>query len=414
MSYLGKLIQKQQKEYRNRTYVLHYSKDVISKCVKHDEFIELVKDAQEKYKKIKCTSIRKQFPNNCFTLIHIERANELSLYIHKDKKFYRYYTKEKDAKNIKHINPLVEFKAKFKERTNIDFIKAFGKVPQYFKTCVPQPIYYQNKAFGTEVVINHVSKEDFSSHYPWAASQLLPDATTMKIVNEYVKPTDEYQFCFYPETGHIAIYNEFDTHNYTKLQQIYGASDKDRHFKTDYLKHETYTVVLKASKFKIAELGAYYDIKNSYLKDSDEYNQAKLFLNKFLGMFQMNNTNAYNHYPYAHLAAVIIWRANIKMFNLLRQIRPENVIQVCVDGVLHVGQPQGTNVKQLGNLITEETNAKLVQKGINQYIVFGKEIHKAHAGLDINIESNNIKDWQASTKVDITKYIKSFIEVEDK
>ena len=148
-------------------------------------------------------------------------------------------------------------------------------------------------------------------------------------------------------------------------------------------------------------------------KNTDEYKKAKLVLNKFIGMFEMNYESGYKTAPYAHLAAVIKWRANIKMFNLINKIGEKNIIQVIVDGIIHKGKAVGSTEKKLGNLITEAENAELIQRGISQYIVFGEKVIKKHQGLDLNLESDDIKEWSASPKVNFLEYIKSIIDVKE-
>lgn len=359
------------------------------------------------------TTIRKKMPPKSFTLA-LRHDTMVTLATFDGTKYEFYSSHIKDAKNKDTSSPMPMFKKQFLDRTGKTLVEAFGKTDQYFKVCVPQPIYYQSSLYPDYKKLKGVCKEDFSSHYPSCASQKLPDANTAKVVNEYVLPDEEYEFAFYPETGHIAIYNELDSHKYIREQNLYGAEiGPNRKFKTDYLGRETKTVLMKAAKEKIVELETYYDIKNNCLKGTPEYDHAKLFLNKFLGMFEQNDPKSYNSLPFAHLAAVIKWRANIKMFKLIKRIGAFNIIQVVVDGVLHFGPAVGTNEKKMGNLICEEENATFIQRGINQYIVFGKKITKCHAGLDVNIESDNIKDWKASEKIMFKKYINSIIELEE-
>jgi hypothetical protein len=101
------------------------------------------------------------------------------------------------------------------------------------------------------------------------------------------------------------------------------------------------------------------------------------------------------------------------MFNLINTIGVQNVIQVIVDGIIHKGSAVGVKEKQLGNLIIEAENATLIQRGISQYIVFGDKVIKKHQGLDLNLESDNIRDWQSSPKVKFLEYVKSIIEIKE-
>lgn len=404
-------ITRQKQRYHDKKYI-NFRKEADKYKLTHDSFIEKInKLKEENFEQIPITTMRELMPPKTFTVGFKNRCATLAVFNGQDYSFY--YSDVKDEKNKTTKNPMPQFRLDFLERTGKTLVEAFGKSSQDLKVCVPQPIYYQNPMFARNVMLNKVCKEDFSSHYPSCAIGKLPDASTAKTVNKYCLPDEEYEFAFYPETGHIAIYNEFDTHCWTTMQKIYGASEEERRFKTDYLGRENKTILMKAAKERIVELVTYYEAKNKLSKDTEEYNQAKLFLNKFLGMFEQNNLEAYKRLPFAHLAAVIKWRANIKMFKLIKTIGEMKVIQVCVDGLLHIGPAFGTKDKKLGNLICEEENAKAIQKGINQYIVYGDQIHKCHAGLDVNIESDNINDWAASEKVRFIDYLKTIIDLEE-
>ena len=413
MNSLQKLIENQQRQGKNRYYAGR--KDATLERCNHEEFNKILDTVKDKYTKISKTTIRNKIPPKSFSLCYYENTQRFSLFVYEDNKHIKQYvTAVKDAKNEnkQSVSPMKLISKDFKERTNKSLIEAFGAVKQDFKVCVPSPITYRSPLFPLYKEIKHVNYEDYSSHYPACANKLLPDANTAVKVNKYAKPDEEYRFCFYPETGHIAVYDEFDTHDYIRAIKIYGASDKNRAFKTDYMGHETYTIKMKASKEKIVELEAYYDRKNRFNKDTEEYKTAKLVLNKFLGMFEQNSIVCYKQYPLAHLAAVIKWRANVTTLELIKRIGPENVIQACVDGIIHIGKVQGTNIKKLGNLITEEIDAKFIQRGINQYIIFGKETHVCHQGLDINTDSKNIKDWEASPKTNYYKFITDQLNAE--
>ena len=61
----------------------------------------------------------------------------------------------------------------------------------------------------------------------------------------------------------------------------------------------------------------------------------------------------------------------------------------------------------------EAENAELIQRGISQYIVFSEKVIKKHQGLDLNLESDNIREWSASPKVNFLEYIKSIVDVKE-
>lgn len=406
------ITRRQQKQYHKRKYVL-FSREAKKKKITHDEYIAIIKELLNKgFKQIPVTTIRNMWENNCFSVAH--KNNTLTIMVQENDEFKFFHSNTDDNKNKVTSNPMPKIRNRFKNRTFKTLEQAFGRTEQYFKICVPQNLYYKSPLFGNRVMINNVCKEDYSSHYPSCAVGLLPDANQSFIIDRYEKPNEEYQFAFYPETGHIAVYNEFDTHNYIRMQEIYGApEDKDRLFKTNYKGKETKTILMKASHYTLAELKDIYNIKNTTQKGTKEHDDSKMDLLKFVGQFEQNNPKHYKSTPFAHLAAVIKWRANVKMFNTIKKIGPDNVIQIIVDGIIHRGNPIGNDEHYLGNLVCEESNAKFIQRGINQYIVFGKETIKCHAGLDVNIESDNINDWAASPKVKFLDYVKTFVNVEE-
>lgn len=323
-----------------------------------------------------------------------------------------------DSKNKDTGSPFSEFRQMFKERTGITMTEAFGKTDQSYKRCCPQPLYYQSPFWAKETWLNGICKEDFSSHYPSNAIGQLPDASTAITKSGRVKPDEEYRFAFYIKSGHVAEYGRFDSHDYMRETATFSAKVSDKkQYETDYsIKDEDeITVLMKASEYNLeTEIRHFYDIKNKAVKDSPEYKSAKLFLLKFIGMMEQCNPVMYNSYPYAHMAAIIKWRANVKTFNTLKKIGYDKVIQICVDGFIHAGKPVGCHEKQLGNLVVEFDKAKFIQKGINQYILKqGDETEHKTAGFDVNTDSDDITEWLASPKVKFLTYIKSKYNIEE-
>ena len=234
-------------------------------------------------------------------------------------------------------------------------------------------------------------------------------------LNKYVQPDSEYEFAFYPDTGHVAIYGEFDSHNFNSYIKTYSAKVAVGKFKPDYYGTDTRTILMKRSEHSLKEeILHFYEQKCNSPKNSLEYYDSKIFLLKFIGMLEQCSSKMYSAYPYAHLASVIKWRSNIKMFKTLQQIGFRNVIQVCVDGVIHAGDGVGSVTNKIGELNVEVTDAYFVQRGINQYILKGEKFKEVkHTGLDVNIESNNVMTWLASEKVDFLTYIKKKYVIEE-
>ena len=415
MNYVERLVAKQIKQYHKETYV-DYRKEAIVAKLKKKELETLLEWLKANaYTVIKHTTLRAKIPEKSYSICYNDHIIKLTVY---DGEHYYWYTTNysDDTKNLDTPNSFKKFKAMFKKRTGTTFLKAFGRTSQFYKKFCPKPLYYINTKYPMCKWLDHICKEDFSSHYPWASVQLLPDATTSKTVDEYVKPTEEYPFAFYPDTGHVAIFGELDSHDWIKEVVTYSAKVKVKtYYPPDYEAKDKRTVLMKGSNFLIdAEVKHFYDIKCNSKKDSIEYNNAKIFLLKFIGMLEQINPRIYASYPFAHLAAVIKWRANVKMFRTLKEIGYNNIIQVCVDGIIHAGPALGNYTVALGELNIECLEGKFIQRGLNQYILKSDNFKEVkHVGLDVNTNSNNIMTWLASKKINFIEYLKHHYEMED-
>lgn len=412
MTTLEKLIRQQKKEYYEKTYV-YFKKEAGKKKLKQQDFKDKVDELiSAGYKQIHKTTVRKHWKPNTFSLAKDDHM--LSLCYYDGKSYFYYFTNYKDdSKNVDTGNPMPQFKKAFKARTSKSLIEVFGKSEHGMKICVPKFIDYKSEFFPDYQWLEGVSKEDFSSHFPSQCVGILPTANGMIDIDEYRKPTEDYPFAFYPESGHIAIYGEFDTHDH-KAMRYFEGSGKDRLFKPDYDKEDKHTILMKAAEFTMApEIQAAYDRKNAAIKGTQEYKDNKTFLLKFIGQFEQNSKMYYESLPFAHIAAVVKWRANIKMMNLIDKIGFEHIIQICVDGIIHDGRPQGVKEKKLGNLITEYENARFIQRGFNQYIITdGVKEDRIHSGLDIDIDKD-IVCWKASPKMNFVKYMKDSYQIDE-
>lgn len=407
MNYLEKLIAQQQKEYKHLIYVDYRRDATISKLTKSELEEKLDWLISSNYKFISPTTIRNKILPKTYSLTYNDRLIFLTYY---DGKNYYWHTTNHhdDAKNIETPNSFKDFKKKFKNRTDKRMSEAFGRTAQSFKLYCPKPLYYINRDYIEGFWYNNISKEDFVSHYPSSALGILPDASTMLEVEGNVKPTKEYPFAFYPDSGNIAIYEEFDSRDWTEFVEIYSSNVKRIKFKPNYKAEDTKTVLMKASKYTLAEeVMFYFNKKSKCPKDSPEYHEAKIFLLKFIGMMEQCSPRVYGAYPFAHLAAVIKWRSNVKMFRTLKQLGYNNIIQVCVDGVIHKGECIGSYSSDIGELSIEFNKAIFVHRGINQYIIRDKsKEERKHSGLDVLTDSDSIMNWMASPKVDFITYMK--------
>ena len=412
MNYVERIVARQQKEYRQETYI-NFKKSIIVKLKKREleEKLELLD--KEGYTIVKHTTMRANFPPKSYSLTYNDHLIKLSYF--DGTNFYWCITNyHDDMKNVYTPNSFRTFKNMFKKRTGIKIKEAYGHTEQAFKEFCPKPLYYINPLFDRYLWYSGVSKEDYNSHYPAAALGILPDASTRKEVKGFVLPNSEYEFAFYPDSGNIAVFNEFDTHNYLSYVKTYTAHVKTR-ITVNYNAKDTKTILMKRAKHTLdEEMMYFYNIKCTSPKESKEYYDSKIFLLKFIGMLEQVSSKMYASYPFAHLAAVIKWRANIKMFNTLKQIGFRNVIQVCVDGVIHTGTPLGIKTSEIGELNLEATDAFFIQRGINQYIIKNKTFKEVkHTGLDVNVDSDNVMTWMASDKVDFLTYIKKNYVIEE-
>lgn len=285
---------------------------------------------------------------------------------------------DKDGNYNKGSNAIKLVSDYFKKTTGSTFKKAFSTVEEDFKRCIPKQLSYFNKIyFDTEM---RASSIDGCSQYPANMCGRLPDAHTAKKVKGTVAPTEEYPFAFYIKSGHIAEYNNFDTHDWLidnlKLLKIlfritpFVVKNKQRinNWPIRLIEDdEDETILMKASKYELTNTYQhFYNIKETYDHDSEEYDEAKMVMNASIGQFHKVD---YAEYKYAHLVAVAIARANNKMLEKVKVIGLENIIQICVDGILYVGDELGVNQKQLGVFKQEFTNCRMKISNYNKYIV---------------------------------------------
>lgn len=407
MNYLQRRSLKIRKQYCQQRYVNYRKEAVVEKLHKEDLVERVDWLIKNNYQFIKHTTLRENIKPMTYSLTYNDRLIKLS-YFDGQKHYFCPTNYHDDQKNAVTPNSFKAFKKMFRERNGKRLTEAFGKTSQSFKLYCPRPLYYFNTLYEIGTWYNGVSKEDYSSHYPWASLGKLPDATTMIEIEGYVKPNKDFPFAFYPDSGNVAVYNEFDSHEWTKYVRTYSANIKKIQHDPNYEAVDEHTILMAESDYSLVdEIMHFYNIKDKCKKDSEDYHNAKMFLLKFIGMMEQCNPQMYISYPFAHLAAVIKWRANIRMFKTLKTIGSKNVIQVCVDGVIHKGEPVGDNKHCIGSLNTEFTGAKFVHRGINQYIIKdGVKEERKHAGLDINTDSNKIMHWSASPKVDFINYMK--------
>ena len=300
-----------------------------------------------------------------------------------------------DNMSHKAVSALSKVREKFQELTNSSFKRSFGTANKNILRCIPKQFYWANST----PYVGNINSVDYSSQYPSNLGGLLPDSHGAIEIKGTVKPTKEYPFAFYINSGHMAIYNEFDTHYwiYSKFKDYLFRyktyrKDYDDTFK-DILPDEDVTVLMKASKDTLKETYEYfYNIKQTFEKNSPEYNEAKLVLNASIG--QMHRKRYEKDDKYAHLAAVTIARSNNNMLLLTKPLKISDIVQIQVDGILYKGDLKlGVDDVYFGAPVQEAYNnpCRWDRLGVYMIITDNKCIIK-HQGLNAMTDGRDIEE----------------------
>lgn len=294
-----------------------------------------------------------------------------------------------DAKNAKKPSTAgdVAFDYKFREINGIAIRKAYGESPKEIKRCVPKQFYWIDDDLIGKLI--RVSSIDASSQYPSGCYGKLPDWHTAKEIEGYAEPTEEYPFAFY-DSGHLAIYGELDTHDWIESKYKWSLF----RFKGDYsLQKETKTILCKASAYEMNEVwDYYYDLKQS--ADKDHYDEAKLVLNSTIGKWHRKDDKKTSfdysdrrNYKFAHIVAVAIARGNQKILDKAKEIGECNVIHICVDGIIYLGDDvYGSQEKKIGQFCQEFSDMRFEMISTNCYSAEddeGNVVKCKHAGYDL-------------------------------
>lgn len=294
------------------------------------------------------------------------------------------------------------FQQKFIELNGCGLEKAFGFVDKTLKRCIPKQFDYINKKYCDKKLI--MSSIDASSQYASGCLGSLPDFHDALYVEHYAEPTEEYPFAFYA-SGHIAIYNELDTHKWVEnplFPNLFRLKNKDD-WPFRYLdrEHED-TILMKKSLYNMDSVWNYfYSIKQSYPKDSEEYNNAKLVMNQVIGQWHRKDKDKKRAFTYddngsfklAHIVAVAIARGNQKILNKVEELDLNSVAHICVDGIIYIGnkvfgQPEAC----LGVFCQEFVGVPTIIRDINVYMAKNEHNYKfRHAGYDL-INGEEIND----------------------
>lgn len=333
------------------------------------------------------------------------------LYMCENGKFVIYCNNVRDnKKNTKEkINRADRiFQHKFMELNGCGLEKAFGFVDKTLKRCIPKQFYYVDETICNKKLI--MSSIDASSQYASGCLGALPDSHTGIYIEHYAEPTAEYPFAFYA-SGHIAIYNELDTHDWLSHKLWMHLFRTNAHEPWPFRplpKEKEHTILMKASHYTMDSTWNYfYNNKQQYPKDSPEYLEAKQIILEVMGQWHRKDKDQKRIMTYddggsfqlAHIVAVAIARGNQKILNKIKEIGLALVAHVCVDGIIYIGDEIfGQQEARLGMFCQEFTGVPTIIRDINVYMAKNKDNYKfRHAGYDLingeDIDDNKIYDF---------------------
>ena len=350
------------------------------------------------------------------------------LYLCENGKFIIYCNNIRDSKKNTTDKPVKAdkaFQAKFKELNGVGLEAAFGFVGKNLKRCIPKQFYYVNSKFLDKKILT--SSIDASSQYASGCLGKLPDVHGSLYIEGFAEPTEEYPFAFYA-SGHLAIYNELDTHNWldNRLRKYLFRFDKNDDWPFRPLtRDQEHTILMKASPYTMDETWRYfYTNKQNCVKGSKEYEEAKLIMNEVIGQWHRKDKGKKRVFTYddngsfklAHIVAVAIARGNQKILDKVEEIDFDSVAHICVDGIIYTtkeifGQPGA----DLGVFCQEYTGVPTIIRGINVYMAKDDNNYKfRHASFDLidgeEIDDNKIYDFDDLYKLDSKERIGDIIK----
>ena len=331
----------------------------------------------------------------------------LELYLFEDGKYYIYSNNLLDPnknkeENVGEVDKL--FDNKFKELNGLSLRLAYGFTDKAFKRCIPKQFYYINRSYINKLV--KASSIDASSQYFSGCLGRLPDSHTAIVIKGRVEPNEEYPFAFYA-SGHCAEYGVFDTHNWldSKFSFYLFRRDQREPWPFRFLKDEDEeTILMKASNYTMdSTINYFYNIKNSFEKDTLEYQNAKSIILKIMGCWHRKDKDkkrikpydSHDSYRLAHIVAIAIARGNQKILDMVTQIGTNNAIHICVDGIIYLGnRVYGQEKSELGKFNQEFVNADFKMRDINVYCAKYENGTKfKHGGYDL-LDGKEIDETQ--------------------
>lgn len=298
---------------------------------------------------------------------------------------------------------------------------AFGALPvedkktSWITKCVKSVKYaFYTDRFLLNKSLRKLYKADISSAYPHNLRGRLPNAHNIKIVQGRVAPTEEYPFAFYPESGHVAEYGKFDTHELRKSKWYRKIEDQNREncrkrnepFITFDDTVEESTVLMGAADYTLDKaVSKMYWVKENA---DEEKTRAwyKWLLNALIG-FMASEQNNWQHYQ-GHIAAIVYCRQIARMIELAETLEKESncPIYFAIDCIMWIGGPSAltTTEKSLGAFVQEANDVCGVMCGQGQYYLHdgnGNTLIEKHQGVPETI----YEKYQIKNEKDYVKYM---------
>ena len=388
--------EKELMHYRRKLEYIYWREDADRVTLNNDQMKAKLKEVFETRKQA-ATKTRIDDYWNEDTYWIDRKGDWVGLYMKENGRLVVYYNNVMDdAKNKKRFfNADKLFQAKFKELNNgVGLQAAFGFIGKTLKRCIPKQFYYLNPTtVGKKLKMSSI---DASSQYASGCLGRLPDAHTAILKKGRHEPTEEYPFAFYA-SGHCAEYGRYDTHEWLahSLWPYMFRLGKEGDWPFRPLKdEEEETMLMKASPYTMDSTWRYfYDIKQSFAHDTDEYQAAKQVMVETMGHWHRKDSNKKIKNTYddsgsfklAHVVAVAICRGNQKILDKAEEIGIDLVAQICVDGILYVGSERfGAPEVELGAFNQEFTGVPTLVKEFNVYLAKNKDVYKfKHSCYDL-------------------------------
>lgn len=304
-----------------------------------------------------------------------------------------------------------------REATGMSVNRIYGKADISVKNCIPRGFYYLDPTYNGRIH-GCMSCIDGCSQYPSGFLGDMPTVEGSKVEEGTVKPSAEYPFAFYLESGHLAIYGELDTHDWMDspfASRLCPLFEKPDAYKDSPSIHHDY--YLDPSKdrtllMRKADINPFrefftrqYGIKETYPHDSDEYLDAKMVMNACIGMMhQKDYMYRKTSFKMAHLAAVAIARGNQRLLDMAKLIGKDNIAMIVVDSIIYRGKREfGNTTKAFGTFHQEVTGCSYRQLKNSVYIFMdskGKCVKWKHGAFNRNRDGSPLTEPTSFSAMD--------------